>query len=64
MLHKGKLELRNFTPILLLTTLGKVFSAELNERLCKWSDRGRMLSEKYNGVRVNWKAEGNIFCHK
>ena len=65
LLHKGgfksKNELKNYRPIALLNTVGKVFSAVLNERLCKWIERSGVLGEEQNGFRVNRRAEDNMF---
>ena len=65
MLHKGGYkstnELKSYRPIALLNTVGKVFSAVLNERLCKWIERAGVLSEEQNCFRVDRRAEGNLF---
>ena len=59
--HKSKKELRNYRPIALTDTVGKIFSAVLNERLCKWIERNRVLGEEQNGFRIGRRAEDNIF---
>ena len=59
--HKSKNELRNYRPIALLNTVGKIFSAVLNERLCKWIERERVLGEEQNGFRTDRRAEDNMF---
>ena len=59
--HKSKKELRNYRPIALTNTVGKIFSAVLNERLCKWIERNRVLGEEQNGFRIGRRAEDNIF---
>ena len=65
LLHKGgyksKNELKNYRPIALVNTVGKVFCAVLNERFCKWIERVRVLGEGQNGFRVDRKAENNVF---
>ena len=40
-----------------MNTIGKVFCAVLNEGLCKWSERIRVLDEEQNGFRVDRRAE-------
>ena len=59
--HKSKNELKNYRPIALLNTIGKVFCAVLNERLCKWIERVRVLGEEQNGFRADRRAEDNMF---
>ena len=59
--HKSKKELKNYRPIALTNTVGKIFSAVLNERLCKWIERARVLGEEQNGFRIGRRAEDNIF---
>ena len=59
--HKNRKELRNYRPIALVNTVGKVFCAVLNERLCKWIERARVLGEEQNGFRVDRRAEDNMF---
>ena len=65
LLHKGgyksKNELKNYRPIALVNTVGKVFSAVLNDRLCKWVERAGVLGEEQNGFRVDRRAEDNMF---
>ena len=64
LLHKGgyksKNELKNYRPIALVNTVGKVFNAVLNERLCKWMERAGVLGEEQNGICVDRRAE--IIC--
>ena len=59
--HKSKQELKNYRPISLMNTVGKVFSAVLNERLCAWIERVGVLGEEQNGFRVDRRAEDNLF---
>ena len=59
--HKSKSELKNYRPIALTNTVGKIFSAVLNERLCEWIERNRVLGEEQNGFRKDRRAEDNIF---
>ena len=65
LLHKGgykrKDELKNYRPISLVNTVGKIFSAVLNERLRKWIEGHRVLGEEQNGFRVDRRAEDNMF---
>ena len=41
--HKCKKDLKNYRPIALANTVGKIFCAVLNERLCKWVEREKVL---------------------
>ena len=59
--HKRRNELKNYRPISLVNTVGKVFSGVLNERLCKWIERVGVLGEEQNGFRVDRRAEDNMF---
>ena len=59
--HKSKEELKNYRPIALTNTIGKIFSAVLNERLCEWIERVTVLGEEQNGFRTDRRAEDNIF---
>ena len=59
--HKSKKELKNYRPIALTNTVGKIFSAVLNERLCEWIERTRVLGEEQNGFRIGRRAKDNIF---
>ena len=65
LLHKGgyksKNELKNYRPIALGNTVGKVFSAVLNKRVCEWIERTRVLGEEQNGFRKDRRAEDNVF---
>ena len=47
--------------IALVNTVGKVFSAVLNDRLRKWIERAGVLGEEQNGFRVDRKAADNMF---
>ena len=47
--------------IALVNTVGKVFSAVLNDRLRKWIERAGVLGEEQNGFRVDRRAEDNMF---
>ena len=44
-----------------MNTVSKVFCAMLNERLCKWIERVGLLGEEQNGLRVDSRAEDNVF---
>ena len=59
--HKSKKELKNYRPISLGNTIGKVFAAVLNERLYGWTETARVLGEEQNGFRVDRRAEDNMF---
>ena len=59
--YKSKNELKNYRPIALANTVGKIFSTMLNERLRKWIEREGVLGEEQNGFRADRRAEDNIF---
>lgn len=65
LLHKGanksKSEIKNYRPIALTNTAGKVFHAVLNDRLYEWTECPRVLGEEENGCHKNRRAEDNIF---
>ena len=52
--------MKNYRPIALLNTVGKVFSSVLNERLCKWIERVGVLSEEQNDFRGERRTEDKI----
>ena len=55
--YKSENELKNYRPVALVNTVGKVFYTVLIERLCKWIERVGVLGEKQNGFRVDRRAE-------
>ena len=59
--HKSKKELKNYRPIALMDTIGKIFCMVLNERLRVCVERNRILSDEQNGFRRNRRGEDNIF---
>ena len=59
--HKSKKELKNYRPIALNDTVGKIFSMWLNERVRKAVEREEVLGEEQNGFRVNRRGEDNMF---
>ena len=65
LLHKGgykcKKELKNYRPIALMDTIGKIFCMILNNRLKECVDRRGILSEEQNGFRMNRRGEDNLF---
>ena len=44
-----------------MNTVGKVFCAVLNERLCEWIEKVGVLGEEQNGFRVDKRVEDNVF---
>ena len=65
LLHKGgqksKKELKNYRPIALMDTIGKIFCMFLNERMRKCFETCGVLSEEQNGFRVGRCGEDNMF---
>ena len=59
--HKSKKELKNYRPIALNDTIGKIFCMCLNERVCEAVERNGVLGEEQNGFRMNRRGEDNIF---
>ena len=59
--HKSKKELKNYRPIALNDTIGKIFCMCLNERVREAVERNGVLGEEQNGFRVNRRGEDNIF---
>ena len=59
--YKSRNQLKNYRPIALVNTVGKVFCAVLKERLCKWIERVGVLGVEQNGFRVDKRAEDNVF---
>ena len=53
--------MKNYRLIALVNTVGKVFFAALNERLCKWIERVGLLGEEQNDFQVDRRAEDNVF---
>ena len=65
LLHKGgqknKKDLRNYRPIALMDTIGKIFCMLLNERMSKCVETNGLLSEEQNGFRSDRRGEDNLF---
>ena len=59
--HKSKKELKNYRPIALMDSIGKIFCMLLNERLRTCIERNGLLSDEQNGFRMNRRGEDNIF---
>ena len=59
--HKSKKELKNYRPIALLDTIGKIFCMVVNERLRDCIEMSGLLSDEQNGFRSNRRGEDNIF---
>ena len=59
--HKSKKELKNYRPIALTDTIGKIFCMVLNNRLRRCIESKGILSEEQNGFRMNRRGEDNLF---
>ena len=59
--HKSKRELKNYRPIALGNTVGKIFSGIMNERMKELIELNRVIGEEQNGFRKNRRGEDNIF---
>ena len=59
--HKSKKELKNYRPIALMDTIGKIFCMIVNERLRECVEMNGLLSDEQNGFRKNRRGEDNIF---
>ncbi len=59
--HKSKKELRNYRPIALADTSGKIFCAVMNERMQRCIRNERVFGEEQNGFRYDRRAEDNIY---
>ena len=65
LVHKGgyktKDELKNYRPIALADTVGKIFCSILNERLSAMIEQLGVIGEEQNGFRKDRRAEDNIY---
>lgn len=65
LLHKGgcksKNELKNYRPTALFNTLWKIFSGVINDKLCRWIERARVLGDEQKGFCIERRAEDNMF---
>jgi hypothetical protein len=60
--NKGNpLDPKNFRPITILSCLGKLFTAILNERLRVFSEEVFLLEENQFGFRKSYSTTNNIF---
>ena len=59
--HKSKKELKNYRPIALMDTVGKIFCMLVNERLKGCFESKAVLSEEQNGFRMGRRGEDNLF---
>ena len=59
--QKSKKKLKNYRPIALMDTIGKIFCMVLNERIRKCFDMKGVLSEEQNGFRMGRWGEVNMF---
>ena len=54
----------NYRPITLISCLGKVFTAVLNNRLCLISDEFKILNDSQSGFRRGYSTCDNIFIYQ
>jgi hypothetical protein len=60
--NKGNpLDPKNFHPITILSCLGKLFTAILNERLCRFSEEALLMKENQFGFRKSYSTTDSIF---
>ena len=60
--NKGNpLDPKNFRPITILSCLGKLFTAILNERLCRFSAEALLMNENQFGFRKSCSTTDSIF---
>ena len=54
-------ELKNYRPIALMDTIGKLFCMLINERLKESIEQKGILSDEQNGFRVDRRGEDNMY---
>ena len=60
--NKGNpLDPKNFRPITILSCLGKLFTAILNERLCRFSAEALLMNENRFAFRKSCSTTDSIF---
>ena len=59
--YKSKLLLKNYRPISLTITMGKLFANIISSRLVEWIERNEIIGEEQNGFRPDRRATDNIF---
>ena len=60
--NKGdKFDPKNYRPITIVSCLGKLFTAILNERLTEFSESFSVLSENQSGFRKGYSTSDNMF---
>jgi hypothetical protein len=60
--NKGdKFDPKNYRPITIVSCLGKLFTAILNERLTEFSESFSGLSENQSGFRKGYSTSDNMF---
>ncbi len=62
--HKSKKELKNYRPIALADTVGKIFCGILNERMKEAVESMKVMGEEQNGFRVDRRGEDNMYVVK
>jgi hypothetical protein len=60
--NKGNpLDPKNFRPITILSCLGKLFTAILNERLCRFSEEALLMNENQFVFRKSYSTTDSFF---
>ena len=58
---RGKTKPENYRPITILSSMGKLFTSILNERLKVFSDEFNVLNENQVGFRKECSTVDNLF---
>ena len=61
--QKNKNLLKNYRPISMANTVGKIFCSILNDRLKEACNRAGVLGEEQNGFRTDRRGEDNIYIY-
>ena len=59
--HKSRKLLKNYRPIAVMNTVGKIFSGLVNDRISECCERNRVMGEEQNGFRKDRRGEDNMF---
>ena len=59
--HKSKKELKNYRPIAVNDTVGKIFCGLLNDRMNECCERNEVMGEEQNGFRKGRRGEDNMY---
>ena len=59
--NKSKQFLKNYRPISLGTTIGKIFCSIINERFKRTSYQSNIIGEEQSGFRRDRRDEDNVY---